>query len=292
MDNTKLHKSINFYDIDINILPIFSQSKLDYNFQKLMIEAFPVLETYKFNNDIIVDIIESEECLFGSIGKLRNIKHNPLTRARNIETLNKSEINLPKDQKLEEFTYFYIDYNYNKALVLRNDDAPNFIKTLKLLFKNVRKISEKTQRFDIYPEIISDISSTLNKFIELCKIDLVYKDHLQETEQKNSYIPSVKEIYEKYDNQLSKVALSLTFKNEIATHKILEEFKNNRNYNDLENLKITGKVSANEDITDTVDLLKKIITKKVIIEIENDDILKYEQKVKCILRDQLFANIK
>ena len=279
-------RSIYFFSIKAEILPMIELT--GQTFESIMSDIFKTPQTYKVSNDIIVDILDCDKCLFGSIGKLKNIKTTPLQRARDVETLEKSTLDLPDNTKLEEFTYFYIDYKLARALVLRNDDAPSFTKVMKLLFTSIPDMKAVFPNFDVYPEVVEDISDILNRFTSLAKIECVYKS----TNENNSYIPSINEIFNKYENQLNRLSLELNFKNDVPSSKIINELKNNSNFNGMEYFKVSGKINDNETIQDTVDLIKKIVTKKVTISLPDNDILKYEEKVKQLLKEQLLTNIK
>lgn len=282
--SSNVTRSIQFFSIKAELLPLFKYSD---TFESIMNKVYNKPRTYKIKKDLIVEIIDCDNCLFGSIGKLKNIQNSPLRRTRDTQTLEKSDF--PDNTKLEEFTYFYIDYKLKRALVLKNDDAPSFIRTMKLLFKNNNEIKTNFQYFDIYPEVVDNITKTLNKFTSLSKIECIYKSP---SHQESGYIPSINNIFNKYENQLNKVSLELYFKNEIPNSKTIKDLQNAINTDGMESFKISGNIEEKECIQDTIDLIKRIITKKVIISLPDNDILKYEDKVKEILKSQLLTDIK
>lgn len=285
--SSAITRSIQFFSIEADLLPLFECA--GETFEKVMNKIFNKPIAYKIKGDLIVEILDCDNCLFGSIGKLKNIKSNPLQRARDTETLEKASLDLPNNTKLEEFTYFYIDYRLKRALVLRNDDAPSFTKTMKLLFTSNSEMLANFQYFNVYPEVVKNITSTLNRFTALSKIECIYKSPAS---QENGYMPSINSIFNKYENQLNRVAIELHFKNDIPNAKTIRDLQAAMNTDGMESFKVSGKIEDRECIQDTIDLIKKIITKKVIISLPDNDILKYEDKVKNILKEQLLTDIK
>jgi len=110
-----LEKTIFFYDVYVDILPMYDAKSVPansqaYTFASLMKKlAFISPRSFKTgNNDsCIIEFIETDDhYVFGSIGKLDDLKNATLKRERDVITTQKVNCNYLKTRRLKNIHIF------------------------------------------------------------------------------------------------------------------------------------------------------------------------------------------
>ncbi|WP_244833403.1 hypothetical protein [Clostridium sp. BJN0001] len=279
-DTTKtINRTLYFYRLKTTAFDLFKWNNTNLNNKYFLKKTFTQLGSYKTNDNKIIEIIEfNDNYLFGSVGKLEDLNNNILERARKSPDLNTLKIN--PNILIEHFTYFLISNNFKDIVILRNTEAPKLDSPLGEIMK--KECPQELEKVSIFPKLVKNIDDELSKYIEILNVDIGF-----EHGESNNIIPSVKELKFLSDNSIDKTNISLTIKKEIANEKFLNSLKG-KDFKNYSAFKIHG-INSQTDITETIDLVSRILTKKVTIELADTDL---NNKIKDTLYNELLANIE
>ncbi|WP_186430912.1 hypothetical protein [Clostridium sp. BSD9I1] len=277
-DNEK-NMSIYFYDIRYKIYDV-----MECEYKHTLSECFKYAfkEKSVSYKDKIIDIYDIDDFfVFGSVGKYESEIKLALTRQRNPETLEKKDY-MPENSnnKIESFTYFYIDFFQNIVVVLKNDAAPSINSSLS---KYILSKCVFIESFAIYQKPIDNITDELNRYTELLGISFAYIGN-----DIQSRIPSYRELNSISNDNLKKITVNLELENRIADKEFIEKITES----ELEGFcyyKISGKTTDSE-LIEALDVVKKVLIKRVPVKLTLNDI-KTQQVIKDILKKELFNYI-
>ncbi|NFL34446.1 hypothetical protein FDB64_05045 [Clostridium botulinum] len=282
-NNKTINRTLYFYGLETKTFELAKSPNITYNNKYFLDNTFESGKLYPISNSKVIEIIEfTSEYLFGSIGKLENIKENALKRQRKAKTLETlSDDSILNNILFEDFTYFLIANDFKDIVVLRNSEAPLINNTLPIQLK--AKCAELENAW-IHPKTIDDLSNELNKYVDLFKVDIAM-------EHDNSSIvkPTIKEIDYLSKNSLDKVNITLTINKKIGNKEFINQLKQSE-FGEYANFKLHA-INSETDMIETIDLVTKILTKKISIPI-TDSLLKDSTSIRKILYTELLANIK
>lgn len=201
--------------------------------------------------------------IFGTFGKTDDIEKGDTIRGRNRENFSVENI----EPLVETFTYFYLDLNQKLIALIQKSELPDFKKPFSDFIGSHFRISGL---FDIkvVPYLSEDIENRFGKKTSVSKIKVSYASNQLPT---NEYA-STQETLDLAKSDIQKATLTMTMKPGVT--KDFKRFKS-LNKNEYEDI-----IIENED--ETIDLINGIITKKVTIEIDDDD-MKNSNKIKDLL---------
>lgn len=279
-----LNRTLYFYKLETTVFDIYNQSNnIMYTNEYFLKSSFKEKEIYPIRNEKIVEIIKfNNDIIFGSIGKIENINNNALKQQRESSTYKKiPKYDYLKDILFEDFTYFLIGNNFSDVVVLQNSEAPLINKTLPYLMG--QKCRELKCSF-IHPKLVDNLQKELNKFTEILKVDIAINN-----DGTSLINPTIKEVHNLSSSSVEKVTASVTLKKKTSNKQFIESLEDNslKNYSSF---KIQG-VNNETHMNESIDLIKKILTKKINIEISNNILLDTDN-IMSILETELFANIK
>lgn len=272
-----IEKTIYFYKLHLD-KGLFLQNDNKYFISK----TFKQGDSYPVKENRIIDILEvSDSYVFGSIGKFETPSKLALKRLRNPNTYETVKSLGKLQEILEDFTYFLIGNNFRDVVVLNNSNAPTLNSTLAKLLK---KQCQELNNAYFSPVPITDLKGKLNSFTEILKVSFA-----TEHTEHYGFIPSIAEIQNLSEDAIDKVTISLCLKSEIGNKKFIDALCESK-YEGYSSFKVSG-IPKDNNLLETIDLIRKILTKKVSIEITNDTLTNNE-KIKQILLNELLNNIK
>ena len=123
------------------------------------------------SNKYIVEIIEiNEEYLFASYGKLNDYNKSRFIRVRDREKLTPQEYN----DYIEMFTYFYIDFNTNKIVMINSQHCKGFKKNVAEFLINHFKLSNIYETVEVVSTLNENISEVIDKTKAVQSVDIKY----------------------------------------------------------------------------------------------------------------------
>lgn len=123
------------------------------------------------SNKYIVDIIDiNEEYLFASYGKLNDYNKSRFIRVRDKEKLTPQEYH----DYIEMFTYFYIDFNTNKIVMINSQHCKGFKKNVAEFLINHFKLSNIYESVEVISTLNENISEAIDKTEAVQSIDIKY----------------------------------------------------------------------------------------------------------------------
>lgn len=290
-------KSIYFYDIAIRLKPMTEVIKTETIFHT-------ILKTHANNiiteDNYTIDVLENnEEYFYASYGLLKEDFRTLLTRERDPQ--NKKEIKYSENQGIkivENYTYFYINYKHSAMAILRNDHAPtpkNYIENF--LASNMHLLQNNQNIFifedlKIYDMLISDIKEKINKLKKATELKFEFTERLS-----SSFMPSISEIYQEYENDIRKLYLTLNFKNEVNIQSLRKKLtKISETYDNIKSLKLTG-IFSDSEIEEVIDVIRRTLTRHVEIELDSkaprskEENERIEKIIFDTMKDNLLAQI-
>ncbi|BDU95400.1 hypothetical protein SNUCP5_15940 [Clostridium perfringens A] len=272
-------KTLYFYKLSIKPTPLFANID-NLDIKSCLNKALNVDFTID-NGQTIIDVLEfKNDYIFGSIGKLTDLndQNKALIRKRDIK--NKSIIN--KDDKvpfyLEDFTYFLIGgKDLSDIIVLKNSKAPNIEKPLKT---RILEVCPEV-KVNIFAKQVENLTKSLKRLKKLCEISFVTNSE----ETKKGIRLSIKGIKNLSETKAEKISVSMTYQKDTITPELLEEITNNT-YEGFVRFDVTGHTSDDSETQEIVDMVKKVVTKRVSIPI-SEDTLKDNNRIKSLLLHEL-----
>lgn len=161
--NLQLNHQINMFDQDADLKKKVKSFK-DYH-------TADELRYVHSSNKYIVDIIDiNEEYLFASYGKLNDYNKSRFIRVRDKEKLTPQEYH----DYIEMFTYFYIDFNTNKIVMINSQHCKGFKKNVAEFLINHFKLSNIYETVEVVSTLNENISEVIDKTKAVQSVDIKY----------------------------------------------------------------------------------------------------------------------
>lgn len=231
--------------------------------------------TYKNLERSFIIEIESiaRDYIFGSFGKLENFSNHDFMRGRRKEDYNLSEL----EDLVESYTYFYLDLDTNKIVVLYNYKCKGFKKAFSLFLQNHFRVTSIYNDIKVVHQINENIPQTIGKSTNFLHINFSYTS---DRSPENNYL-GFDEMFGVKNNDVKSASVQLyldpTTDKEGVRQKLkeLSLFKKDK-FN-------TFKIDTDEEV---IDVIENRLSKKISIEINDNDINNIN-KIKELLKKQL-----
>lgn len=258
---TKVSKSINFYKVrqedqtlkynsEVNILySIFNDIFNNKKVHELEYEDKPSLIFEKIN--INKDYIFAKYC------KEEKYNSSTLTHTRDLTTKQTKPITINPNERFEQFTYFYINFNKNILAKISNKNLP---KLDKILPDFVLKSSLNEAYIKVDPIIVKDVEEHIKNIESYSHLELFFNGEPDECF-------SLSDILE--DNTVEGYKLQIKIsKNKTKSFKLngWEKFSKGKSNIKKGNIKYINEFN----LETTLNLITSMITKTIPIELSDD----------------------
>lgn len=204
--------------------------------------------------------------IFGTFGKIDDISSGDHIRGRNRENYSVESIK----NLIESYTYFYLDLSTKKLALLQNSSLPDIKNPFaKFIGTNFRVTG--LYNLQLVPVVTEEIPSKYGDEIPVLSAKISYSD---DRLPENIFL-NHKEILGISQSDIKKTDINITMKQGSKTNKRLFKFKKE----EFSEIKL-------ETEEETIDLINNVITKKVTIDLNSDELLD-EKVIKEILKDLL-----
>ena len=234
-------------------------------------------EDLLYANDTNIIEIESiaDDHIFGSFGKIEKLDGKLLTRGRiqpNMEITNLATLR----ELIESYTYFYLDLNKEECIILYNSNCTGFRTEFSKFLLHHFRVSGIYNDILIENKLREDIPESIGRAREFSTISYTYTS---DKIPKNEFL-SFKEISGIKNNLIKRASVKLYFETEGNFKDIAQNLSNTYKYSDsFSSFKL-------ETENETIDVIEKMLSKKVSIPIDEDDLHNIDL-VKDILKEQL-----
>lgn len=244
----------------------------------------------KFSNNLNEDellytnenvIIQIESCdkdhLFGSYGRTENPGNKQLMRGRTKEDYKVTNLESLKEL-IESYTYFYLDLNKNECIILNNYRCKGFQNEFpKFLILHFR-LSSIYKDIMVVNKLSEKINEDISKSNHFARISYTYtSDKLPSNEFLN-----FKEMSGLEKEQIRTASVQLYLEPELNYKDNASLLSNTSEY--IDNFS-TFTIETEEE---TIDVIEKVLSKKVSINIDEDDINNLYE-IKNILQSHLLS---
>lgn len=264
----KMKKTIYFFNIIIKNKPMSQYVSPEVILSTVFNTHMTKVST-EDQREIVVKKNNNEE-FFASYGAKKEESNILFERELEPES---NEIIYPADRPprlIEKYTYFYINYKMSAMAVIRNDNVPppkNYIQAF--IKNNVNIITLNVNNSYIFGDVdilempIQDLKKKLKQLNKASELKFVFTGKVN-----SSSMPGVFELYNAFEDELSKVQLTLKFKNTIKTKNITDRIEEiTKNQNNIESLKLTG-LFSDSGAEEIIDIIKKTLSRQVEIELD------------------------
>ena len=202
----------------------------------------------------------ADNYIFGSYGKIEKLSERLWTRGRTEEDMEITDLESIKEL-IESFTYFYLDLTEKDCIVLNNPRSPGFKTELPQFLLHHFRTSGIYKDIKIVSKLSDSIEQEIGRAKEFAKISYTYtSDKIPENE-----FLGFKEVSGVKDNQIKTAAVQLYFESESDFSEVSRNLSKTDEYIDsFDSLKI-------ETYNETIDVIDKILTKKVSIPLDEDE---------------------
>lgn len=202
--------------------------------------------------------------IFGTFGKMDDVGAGDHIRGRNKNNYSVEDIH----NFIESYTYFYLDLDSKILALLNNSSLPDIKKPFSHFIGSHFRITGVYDTIDLVPVISSEIPSRYGDDIPVVSAKISYADDRFPI---NPFINAT-EMLGIASADIKKADINISMKQGAKAKKKFFNF-NRSDYSEL-------KLETEEE---SIDLLDNVITKKVTIEIDSDDI-KNDEVIKEKLR--------
>lgn len=212
------------------------------------------------HKQFIVEIVDiTKDYIFGSYGRFDAIIDGNLIRGRDRENFSLTEL----EDLIENYIYFYLDLNKNKIVILDNSKCTGFNKNFPIFLINHFDTSAIYKTIEIVNIMTKDITYALNKDTTFFKFNCSFStEHLPA----NKYI-NTDNVFGLSEDNVTDVSINIGLNPRGNYANFLEKIKQlfhspDDKYNSM-------KITTDEEV---IDVVKKKISKKKSIKIDDDDI--------------------
>lgn len=267
-----MKKNIHFYRL---VLEKTSQTNLfesiDTTFKKKVltfINNHEETDLFQINNKNIFTLLSFDEHhLFGTFGNVSDVIKGDHVRVRNRDDLSVEKIS----KLLEVYTYYYLDLESFNIALLQNSKLSDFKEPFKSFISSHFRISSIFEKIEVVPLLSGDIPNIVGKSIPLTAIKVAYTDNRL---PENDFL-SIKEVVNIGSNDIQSASINIDLKKNLKKNFFIKQFKKK----DYSELKL-------ETDTEVIDLIGDVITKKISVEVNKDD-LRNPDIIKNKLQTQL-----
>ena len=259
-----IKKNILFYKLNLEFNRQLDMFEHDIDLKK-KIKSFKEhhaadeLRYVNSSDKYIVDIIDiNEEYLFASYGKLNDYNKSHFIRVRDKEKLTPQEYS----DYIEMFTYFYIDFDTNKIVMINSQFCKGFKKNIAEFLTNHFKLSNIYETVEVVSTLNENISEVIDQAKTVQSVDIKYHSNRYVL---NEFV-SLADLSSEYEQCIKSARLTLS----IAPVQSSKPFI--RNLIDSVSKKKDYYQSVGISTSDgEIDVLEQTITKKVTHEFNESD---------------------
>lgn len=276
-----LNRNINCYKIDLEPFDLNNHGdvcgiSIEEFINNLDLEKEILVTSKNDNEHYLLPLVHEDNYLFGRFSNKTNLSNSPQSILyRNDE---------PEDNKenydIENFSYFLIDYKNLFVVSMTGKDIP---KCNNLLVNWLNSnIKEYYKSICIVPYITKDISKAISTNSLLKSVDIKYADE----DVHSGMDPTYKELEETLSGKIKSQKTTIVFKRNTKTTSVKNFFEQLKDKcKGAKELKVN--FASSDDINkQVVDLINNTITKKIPIEIDEDEIFD-EDKIFNLLKENL-----
>lgn len=277
-----MQRKVEFYSIDFSFLPINSTGKSDEQIKKMFtsimnqikfpVDPYEVSYNESSESRVYIEIVESnDECLFGIISKVEDLKNGPLKRIKEKHSAGISDSKLESiGFTLENYTYFYLCKKGLYCSVISNSKAPKFKGHFQTFLREHIK-NEMIEEINVYLVIDDKIDRKINSVRNITNLNLIFDD----TSSLGQELLELKNAFSLSQSSLRRANISIDLK----TMPITEDTKGIfRKIKDkvigIEKFELSGFDNQEESIT--MELIQKILVKSVNIPINDTQLINME----------------
>lgn len=289
-----LERMVEFFNVFYKVNEMYSLSTTSELIHKSLIKLLTqsiqekeyMLKMYKGdkNPTIVIQLTEIKDTfIFGILGKLDDLSNKSLIRIRgkSKEDIHRTSSVEDLNYYIENFTYFYIRLDDLCCAVLKNNSAPSFKKYFSMLI--AEKVNYRKKFFDavcILPRIESNIHDKISRFKNIAEINLAFYNN--DCSPVNQML-SLEEIFDISQSSIELANINIILDPKVNKNKLKEKLVSSTAYYDFSKFKVTG--IGEHDVTECVDILERLLTRKVLIDIEEEYLMSSdnEEKIKQAL---------
>jgi len=275
-----MQKTLLFFDLILNKnlqLDLFHDNTITLQEKVKQLSKNAQEDDLLYTNDTVIIEIESfdENHIFGSYGKAENLSKRQLTRGRTKKDYVITDLESLKEL-VESYTYFYVDLNLNECIVLNNPNCSGFKTEFSKFLLHHFRVSSIYKSIEIVNKLSKEINEDIGKSNHFASISYTYtSEKLPENE-----FASFKELSGLKKEQIRTASVQLYLEPELDYTENANKLASTTNY--IDNF-TTFKIDTQEE---TINVVEKILSKKVFINIDEDDIDNLD-KIKDILKTNL-----
>lgn len=279
-------KIINFYYLKPS--PCMTLSAVDDHLEKYTHLLFS--SAFKNNDDyyeletdkqkFFFDIKNFDtDYMFGTCSKDETFSATNFVQKRNIDTKEVSPFTtIDSEEKLEAYTFFYIDFKCNRMAVIYNKKIS---KIHNLISEFIYKESGNMSMIEIFPEKIDDIKRTSNTLMSLKSLEIEFAC------SKSKYM--IHNIFDSLGGDFVPEKYKLGIKLSTTGKKFIDDIIHFRKTNkDITTLKLTGKNDLG--VEETINFITMLYTKSVPIQLSDDSAVNIEY-IKMRLKEHLNSRL-
>jgi len=301
MDNDKIKRTINFYELDFTYQDDFAPDDNDH-FRELFSIIAKLAKTrakiryQQFGEKaIFVQDVKFEPANKVIVGKIRCVRKDILPEIMNTNTDEAKGIEAKEEEGLVETTHFVIDHSKKtKKLAIEYNQFGSKIGDFIAYIQNIglnQKALKKAGFRPIVKDELSSIKERINRCSEL--VVKVHKDNIEEIQTLDDNLYSaLKSSIEHFNSDYATLILKFDFKQRQETKEvnqsvfnIIKAFKKNQNKAYLFNtLQIRAEDSYKNDLLENFDLLIDKLKSEV-------NVLK-KDRYRTVVSDDIFTKMK
>lgn len=226
------------------------------------VEKYDNKDMLYINNSNIIQIEDiSSDYIFGSYGKTEKLSDKSLTRGRAESDMTITDLTTLEDL-VESYTYFYLDLNKEECIILNNPNCPGFKTEFSKFLLHHFRLSGVYENIKIVNKLSEQIPESIGRSKQFAAISYTYStDGVPDNEFLN-----FQEISNITHEQIKTAVVQLYFDANSDFEKVASTLSNTNNYVDkFSSFKI-------ETDTQTIDVIEKILSKKVSIPLDEDQL--------------------
>lgn len=231
------------------------------------------------NGSVIIQIEDFDEnYIFGSYGKAENLSKRKLTRGRVKEDYTVTDLNSLKEL-VESYTYFYLDININECVILNNANCGAFKTEFPKFLLHHFRVSSIYKSIEISNKLSEKIGEDIGKSNHFASISYSYTSEKLPANE----FAGFRELSGLTKDQIKTASVQLYLEPGFDYTESANILANTSKYIDDFS---TFKIDTQEE---TINVIEKILSKKVSINIDEDDIDNLG-KIKKILSENLISH--
>ena len=281
-----VNKLIKFYIIEAIPSIKFADINIDENLYEFFKCGFKNVEDfYKIifeKKELFFDIKEMNKTfLFGTCSTAEEIKATSMILSRDLKTNQAKPYTLDSEDRLEAYTFFYIDFKSHRMATIANKKIS---KVNEAICRLIDVYSKSTARVSIYLEKDTDVKRTIEKLSVINNIEIEFKSEKNPAEIDNVF----KTMKSDFNVDKYKLKLKISKTSPFFIERLMD-IKKSASESKLSKLNVFGKNDLGVD--EVINLIETICAKTVPLEL-TDDTVKNTEKVKEKLKSAIDTHLE